>query len=55
MIIGLIRVTSCLLDRQLRHLEQAFIKEGGLRDELLAARDVVPLSWLMIGQWARKP
>ena len=27
-IIGLIRVTSYLLDRQLRHLEQAFIKEG---------------------------
>jgi hypothetical protein len=26
-----------------------------LRDELLPARDLVSLSWLMIGQWGRKP
>jgi hypothetical protein len=26
-----------------------------IRDELLAVRGWVPLSWLMIGQWARKP
>ena len=37
-IIGLIRVTSYLLDRQLRHLEQAFIKEGGLRERMTRAR-----------------
>ena len=29
--------------------------EHGLRDELLAATGLVPLSWLMIGQWARVP
>ena len=37
-IIGLIRVTSYLLDRQLRHLEQAFVKEGGLRERMTRAR-----------------
>lgn len=26
-----------------------------LHDELLAGRGITPLSWLMIGQWARKP
>src|SRR5215468_2134853 len=31
------------------------IVERRLRDELLDARGMVPLSWLMIGQWARKP
>jgi len=31
------------------------IIERQLRDELIDARGVVPLSWLMIGQWARKP
>jgi hypothetical protein len=29
--------------------------ERQLRDELLKARGLIPLSWLMIGQWARKP
>jgi ubiquinone/menaquinone biosynthesis C-methylase UbiE len=29
--------------------------ERALRDELMHARGPVPLSWLMIGQWARKP
>jgi ubiquinone/menaquinone biosynthesis C-methylase UbiE len=29
--------------------------EGSLRDELMHTRDPVPLSWLMIGQWAHKP
>jgi four helix bundle suffix protein len=37
-IIGLIRVTSYLLDRQIRYLEQAFIKEGGLRERMTRAR-----------------
>ncbi len=37
-IIGLIRVSSYLLDRQIRHLEQAFIKEGGLRERMMRAR-----------------
>jgi len=29
--------------------------EHDLRDELLAGTGLVPLSWLMIGQWARVP
>jgi hypothetical protein len=29
--------------------------EGALRNELMNARGPVPTSWLMIGQWARKP
>jgi SAM-dependent methyltransferase len=29
--------------------------EHSLRDEVTAPRALVPLSWLMIGQWARKP
>lgn len=37
-IIGLIRVTSYLLGRQLRSLEQAFLKEGGLRERMTRAR-----------------
>ena len=37
-IIGLIRVTSYLLDRQIRYLEQAFIKEGGLRERMTRVR-----------------
>ncbi len=37
-IIGLIRVTSYLLDRQLKSLEQAFLKEGGLRERMTRAR-----------------
>jgi four helix bundle suffix protein len=36
--IGLIRVTSYLLDRRIRHLEEAFIKEGGLRERMTRAR-----------------
>src|SRR5262249_42270361 len=31
------------------------IVERQLREELIDAGGVVPLSWLMIGQWARKP
>jgi hypothetical protein len=31
------------------------IIEHELRDELARARDLVPLSWPMIGQWAHKP
>jgi len=31
------------------------IIERRLRDELIDARGVLPLNWLMIGQWARKP
>jgi four helix bundle suffix protein len=37
-IIGLIKVTSFLLDRQLRQLEQAFVEEGGLRERMTRAR-----------------
>ncbi|BCS52163.1 four helix bundle suffix domain-containing protein [Geobacter sp. SVR] len=37
-IIGLIRVTSFLLDKQLKSLEQAFLKEGGLRERMTRAR-----------------
>lgn len=40
-IIGLIKVANCLLDRQIRHLEQAFLKEGGLRERMTRARLVV--------------
>jgi ubiquinone/menaquinone biosynthesis C-methylase UbiE len=31
------------------------IVDHQLRDELFSARGLVPLNWLMIGQWARKP
>lgn len=37
-IIGLIRVTSYLLEKQLRTLEMAFVKEGGLRERMTRAR-----------------
>ena len=37
-IIGLIRVTNYLLDRQLSQLETAFLKEGGLRERMTRAR-----------------
>ena len=37
-IIGLIRVTSYLLDRQIRYLEQAFVKDGGLRERMTRVR-----------------
>ena len=36
--IGLIKVTNYLLDQQLKHLEQAFIHEGGLRERMTKAR-----------------
>lgn len=37
-IIGLIKVTNYLLDRQLRQLETAFLEEGGLRERMTRAR-----------------
>lgn len=37
-IIGLIRVTSYLLSRQIQQLEDAFVKEGGLRERMTRAR-----------------
>lgn len=37
-ILGLIRVTSYLLDRQLRQLEKAFVQEGGLRERMTRTR-----------------
>jgi four helix bundle suffix protein len=37
-IMGLIKVTSYLLHRQLRHLEKAFVAEGGLRERMTRAR-----------------
>jgi four helix bundle suffix protein len=37
-IMGLIKVTSFLLDRQLQHLEKAFVEEGGFRERMTRAR-----------------
>jgi four helix bundle suffix protein len=37
-ILGLLRVTNYLLDRQLGTLEQAFLAEGGLRERMTRAR-----------------
>ncbi|MBI3781859.1 MAG: four helix bundle protein [Deltaproteobacteria bacterium] len=37
-IVGLIRVASYLLDQQIRQLEQAFVREGGLRERMTRAR-----------------
>jgi len=37
-IIGLIKVTGYLLDRQIKHLEDAFLKEGGIRERMMRAR-----------------
>ncbi len=37
-IIGLIRVASYLLDRQIRQQEKAFVEEGGLRERMTRAR-----------------
>jgi four helix bundle suffix protein len=37
-ILGLIRVTTYLLDRQLRSLEIAFVEEGGMRERMTRAR-----------------
>lgn len=37
-IIGLIRVATYLLDRQLRYLEKAFVSGGGLRESMTRAR-----------------
>jgi four helix bundle suffix protein len=34
----LIKLTNYLLDQQLRHLEKAFIAEGGLRERMTRAR-----------------
>jgi four helix bundle suffix protein len=34
----LIKLTSYLLDRQLRQLEAAFVEEGGLRERMTRAR-----------------
>jgi four helix bundle suffix protein len=36
--ICLIRVTTYLLAQQLKSLEQAFIKQGGLRERMIKAR-----------------
>jgi len=37
-LICLIHQTNCLLDQQLRQLEQAFLREGGLRERMTRAR-----------------
>lgn len=37
-IIGLIKVTNFLLDRQIRALEQVFLRDGGLREAMTRAR-----------------
>ena len=36
--IGLIKLTTYLLDQQLRQLEAAFVREGGLRERMTRAR-----------------
>jgi four helix bundle suffix protein len=36
--IGLIKLTNFLLDQQIRHLEKAFVEEGGLRERMTRAR-----------------
>jgi four helix bundle suffix protein len=36
--IGLIKLTNYLLDRQLRQLEKAFVEDGGLRERMTRAR-----------------
>ena len=38
MIIGLIKLTTYLLDRQIKALEQEFLKNGGLREAMTRAR-----------------
>lgn len=47
--IGLIKLTNYLLDRQLRQLEKAFVEEGGLRERMtharLAERDKQKRKW----------
>jgi four helix bundle suffix protein len=37
-LIGLIKLTNYLLDQQIRQLETAFLKEGGLRERMTRAR-----------------
>lgn len=37
-LIGLIKLTNFLLDRQINQLEQAFLNEGGLRERMTRAR-----------------
>lgn len=37
-IMGLIKVASFLLARQIKHLEEEFLKEGGLRERMTRAR-----------------
>ncbi len=37
-IIGMIKLTNFLLDRQIRYLETAFVEEGGLRERMTQAR-----------------
>ncbi len=37
-IIGMIKVTTYLLDKQLHQLEEAFVTEGGLRERMTRAR-----------------
>jgi len=36
--IGLIKLTNYLLDRQIAHLEKVFVEEGGLRERMTRAR-----------------
>jgi four helix bundle suffix protein len=37
-LICLVHQTNCLLDRQIRQLEGAFVQEGGLRERMTRAR-----------------
>jgi four helix bundle suffix protein len=37
-ILGLIKITTYLLDPQIRQIEKAFLEEGGLRERMTRAR-----------------
>ena len=37
-ILGLVKVTNFLLDRQIKALERAFVEQGGLREAMTRAR-----------------
>lgn len=38
MLIGLIKINSYLLSRQIKKLEEEFVKQGGLRERMTQAR-----------------
>jgi four helix bundle suffix protein len=40
-LIGLIKVTTYILNHQLKHLEKEFLREGGLRERMSKARIIL--------------